>query len=626
MEELDCEVVGDAKDKGRRGDEPIGKDRFGWYHVGLGEDWNNMVPCKGDVMMITLPPGFVKDDEAVGALVVQKFFYLSDGSISVSVKSLGGKPASAATLLSNMFNRRNGTIHLCREEGRCNADPEASLHIQELELADGRVFHAEFVNARGRQLLNQIVSEAEAEVAKKVAEEDAKKKPSGGERRGALRKGPGTGKGLGGPRSKEKDGPGGADALRARLNKLKENELNKAGRGQAEAEGEDCPRPGKKPGTGRSAAQPTLKDGRALGISKEIREMAQRGQAREERKVAGQNAGTTSDLRMVKDVSSVGGQLIAAAAARQGRKRSDRNQDNRKEGGSRSPSPTERGRRRRRGRSRHRRRRGRDPSDGGSSGEEDDDSSASSSRSRRRRRRGKRARSSSEEDYLPPLRRKSERRPGSVLSLLIEQIETQLSELQGAEEHTGALVGGTKVVSYYHLLLRGSGVNPTSRDGRELFLLANLIDLLRGGSLDLVGDGMAARFLAIQQAVMDGQWTAARYLEIHNPEVMTAAGAALTLAARKHARIIDKAKGVEAPPKQDGKWNSGKGKGGSSWYYGDSYEERGRSKGKKGKGGRGNSWNAQKESWKYKNYSEWNPKQEANKDKGKDTGKKEGAA
>lgn len=100
---------------------------------------------------------------------------------------------------------------------------------------------------------------------------------------------------------------------------------------------------------------------------------------------------------------------------------------------------------------------------------------------------------------MPPLRRKSERRPGAVLELLIHQIETQLSELQGAEEHAGALVGGTKVVSYYHLLLKSNGLVPASKNGRELFLLANLIDLLRTGSLALLGDGLAARFLAIQQ-------------------------------------------------------------------------------------------------------------------------------
>lgn len=225
---------------------------------------------------------------------------------------------------------------------------------------------------------------------------------------------------------------------------------------------------------------------------------------------------------------------------------------------------------------------------------------------------------------MPPLRKKSERQPGAVLELLIRQIESQLSELQGAGEHPDALTGGTKVVSYYHLLVKGSGVSPTSRDGRELFLLANLIDLLRTGALPQLGDGMAARFLAIQQATMDGQWTAARYLEIHNPEVLTAAGAAVTLAARRHAKVVDKAKGVDSLQKSDGKWGGGKGRGGSGWPQNENFEERPKSKGKKGKGGKGGSWNTQtKESWRWKNYQDWTPKQEAQKqNKGKDDGGK----
>ena len=56
---------------------------------------------------------------------------------------------------------------------------------------------------------------------------------------------------------------------------------------------------------------------------------------------------------------------------------------------------------------------------------------------------------------------------------------------------------------------------PSSRDGRELYLLAVTLDMLRMGQLDRVADALASRFLAIQQAVLDGHWGAARYLEIY---------------------------------------------------------------------------------------------------------------
>lgn len=140
------------------------KSRFGWYHVGLAGDWANVTPIKGDVMMIALPPGAVPEEEGVGALVVQKFYYLSDGSVSVEVKSLGGHPGSAAALLSKMFNRRTGTVHLCREEGRCQVEDGASLHLKEFELVDGRQFTANFMTSRGRQLLAQVVKEADDEL------------------------------------------------------------------------------------------------------------------------------------------------------------------------------------------------------------------------------------------------------------------------------------------------------------------------------------------------------------------------------------------------------------------------------------------------------------------------------
>lgn len=181
-------------------------------------------------------------------------------------------------------------------------------------------------------------------------------------------------------------------------------------------------------------------------------------------------------------------------------------------------------------------------------------------------------------------------------------------------------------MSYYHLFLKGAGVVPTSRDGRELFLLANLIDLLRTGALAQLGDGLAARFLAIQQATLDGQWQAARYLEIFNPEVLTAAGAAMTLAARRHAKIVDKAKGVEPWTRQEGKGKGGKPRGSVGWgqdYYGEGPSP-GKGKGKKGKsGGKGYSWTQ-------KNRETWKPKNEWHKDatppeKGKDDkGRKEG--
>lgn len=69
------------------------------------------------------------------------------------------------------------------------------------------------------------------------------------------------------------------------------------------------------------------------------------------------------------------------------------------------------------------------------------------------------------------------------------------------------------------------------------------LDHLRLGQLDKVADCIAARFLALHQAHLDGHWDAARNLEIYCPEVLSAAGAEVTLRARKHSRMLDKVTG-----------------------------------------------------------------------------------
>ena len=186
--------------------------------------------------------------------------------------------------------------------------------------------------------------------------------------------------------------------------------------------------------------------------------------------------------------------------------------------------------------------------------------------------------------YLPPLKRKSDRRPGSVLELLIGQVEAQLSELQGAGMTGGSILAGTKMVSFYHLMIK-STVTPTSRDGRELFLLANLLDLLRQGELSRLGDAMSARFLALQQASLDQSWVAARHLEIFTPEVLTAAGAAVTLAARRHAKVVDRAKGLQQSRSRGEAHSSSAWGRSGAWAAsgGDTPGEPYKGKGKKGK-------------------------------------------
>ena len=68
------------------------------------------------------------------------------------------------------------------------------------------------------------------------------------------------------------------------------------------------------------------------------------------------------------------------------------------------------------------------------------------------------------------------------------------------------------MTSYFNLMIRPYHQS-TSRDMKELHLLAVAIDELRGGRLGQLGDTLAARFLAIHTAVNEGHWRSAQFLE-----------------------------------------------------------------------------------------------------------------
>ena len=183
------------------------------------------------------------------------------------------------------------------------------------------------------------------------------------------------------------------------------------------------------------------------------------------------------------------------------------------------------------------------------------------------------------EDLLPPLKKSSEKTEGSVLSLLIERIEARLKELSGAGESSDR-----KVVTYWHTLIQSGAFSQQSRDGRETYLLANVIDLLRVGRLAKLGDALAARWLAIEQASLDQQWSAARHLELYSPDQTSAAGQAITLAARKFSKMMERV----TQPDDDGKGRVRKGKGGKGdggWHDAEPWWKK-RKGGKDGKRGK----------------------------------------
>ena len=92
---------------------------------------------------------------------------------------------------------------------------------------------------------------------------------------------------------------------------------------------------------------------------------------------------------------------------------------------------------------------------------------------------------------------------------------------------------------------------------RELHHLSTAMDLLRQGNLNLLGDMLASRFMAIHQASVDGNWTAARHMELFPLEDTASATSAVLLETRRHAKLAAKVAGLDASGWSPG----GRGKG-----------------------------------------------------------------
>lgn len=179
------------------------------------------------------------------------------------------------------------------------------------------------------------------------------------------------------------------------------------------------------------------------------------------------------------------------------------------------------------------------------------DRERSRSRKKSKRKRGKkRDRSSSNSSsgssgstsssLLPPLKRKSNRRPGSVLRMLEHQAFEFLQQdgVVGEHEENGDGPTRPKLYTYYQLALR-PGLDPKSRDSKELALLCKGLDLLRAGNLEVLADLLAARLIAVETATRQG-WATARHLEIHTGEDEETAPAHLLLAAHLEDLTIHK--------------------------------------------------------------------------------------
>ena len=169
-------------------------------------------------------------------------------------------------------------------------------------------------------------------------------------------------------------------------------------------------------------------------------------------------------------------------------------------------------------------------------------------RSRKRRKDSKSSRdksaSSSSSDLLPPLQRKAEKKPGSVLKLLLDNARDSLAQASVVDKEDGVLGqhSGNIMASYFQIIAKPQLGNKV-RDSRELETLARVLDLLRGGHLAELGDTVAGRFMAVESAGLTNNWTDARHLEVLPVRQTGLAPAQVLLKAQRHSRQVEKAAG-----------------------------------------------------------------------------------
>eukprot|EP00435_Cladocopium_sp_Y103_P012382 s3447_g3.t1 len=634
---------GQRSDRGRRGGS---NGPVGWHRI----------LSRGSVVEAFISDTPITNEKGLwaGFLVLDTGIH-TDGSLKLDVKSLGCSHPETTKELSSMFNRKPGILHLCAEE-MCFEDFDNALHIKRLRVYGRGSYYRSFMTHHTRNqmriwLTNAGILDGEEEEEEPPAGADShgagsresgklaaapKKEPK---ERSKKAKAPGAGETSGPPVNPD------TEARRLELRKRLESArrkmvgepeppatpgtLRRVGDGALPPRQEEIlgvessdtdytPSVGEDPkelesgthlpplGAGDRPRSPPAKLKPGHGKRKKP---GSRNEGVKSKKKKDYRAGT--ERRALEDSSGatmtgLQGQLMKRAAER------TRHQAELKDSSSHRKSArtaskellrilTNAGKDRKKEKKEKKRRQrkakikleeGGDPSDSSGS------SSSKSGKRRRTRSSGSSSSSTSEDQKLEaPLRRRSKKRPGSVLEMLVEHARMQLDQTSKLDIPTEAekdLTSGIKLTSYFSIVVKPQMSGAVGQI-REMFHLASAMDLLRRGELSLLGDLLAGRFISLHQAHLDGSWTAAKHLEVLPMEEGSAASSSIVLAARKHAKTAARALGYEPNGawKGQGKGSGGKGKS-AAWTapdWGGSHNK-GKQKGQKGKGKNKNWWGA----------------------------------
>lgn len=569
-----------------------------WISLTDSPAWELFTPEEGDVVEFStsLVTGHL-GTAGIAALLVTHVARAEEGSLVLGGRVVGCDNEEVGKTLSTYINRRHMSVHVCWHAPCTHGGSEEMVHVTRLRWWPRSVFEAPYMKAWGKLVLKEYAQEAGEEFDGDEPEErpgrhrkPALKRPAGKvPKPEGRRKKPARGKDAGRPggdpdalreklrRLKEKVDGGGEKERRAPTEVLDSSEAESLA-DSGEEESEKVPEPGKRRAQTRLAI---------MDIKREIPEKAPEKGKKKRRKV-----------KTVKEVKDPNLQLLAQAEHARDTRMEEQKQKKAKKSKSSGLGKvralvaaitgvkgTQKQKKGRAGkRASKKMRDGGDPgSSDGSTAESEKDAEDSDS---------------SSTEMLAPLQKKSARRPGAVLRMLIQHAKHSLDQSALVEaRQTEDITGGIKMSTYFNLLVRPY-YSVGSRDLKELNLLAICLDELRAGELGKLGDSLASRFLAVHTALGEGSWRAAQYLELHPLEPTSGAPAALLLEARRHGKLVSKSQGED--------WRRPRAEG-DSWKGSKGGDQKGKGKGagkdwnRKGKGKQdwsgGGNWNRGGKDW-----------------------------
>eukprot|EP00435_Cladocopium_sp_Y103_P070020 s503_g34.t1 len=483
------------------------------------EIWSSLQPAPGSILEAHLQSSsLATTGDEWAAFFIRAVETRLDGSILLTVHFMGATDPSVADTIATMVNR-GARIHLCLSRPCITVDAEdhiEAIHVSHLRMWPREGFEAEYL-VRG-------ITGAMKKWVKELEEESGpKKRPAA--RTPRPRKPPGAGKAADAPgagRRKTSTGSGLPANLRAELKKKLEA-AKKHTKKPSGGDGDDPPDDDEEEDSTVEEVTSSPEPGE-LGTGTTLEEPRQKHKAR----VRDHRKRRPPPLEDTKDIttSSLSNQLTRQAVALAAQRKKEKKKKNKKKKSSGSKlaealtqiltgsTPEDQKKKKKK-----KKRKRRVTKDGTVVSYSSTCSSSSGD--------DMEPKDNSDSDLEAPIRKRSRDQPGSVLALLTSHVREIMDQASLTELPAGsaALTGGVKIATYFALHVKPQ-FQSHQREMREMFSLAATMDLLRRGDVARVGDSLAARFMALHQALIDQNWSTARHMELHSMEDTSAGSSA----------------------------------------------------------------------------------------------------